>query len=163
MNINRQKHSITGVFAFLLLGLFALMSAVLVVFGAKAYQRTVQMGELHNEQRILSSYLRSMVRALDENGNIDTGTVEGVNVISMTETYGEDAYVTYLYCSDGYLREWFSEADAAFIPESGEPIIAASGMEAGISDGCINATLTGTDSAKEIHVCIALRSSQEVG
>ena len=67
------QHSMQGVFIFVLLGLFALMSTLMVLLGAQMYRGTVDRSVKNNDYRVLSAYVRSMVRAEDGAG---AGTVE---------------------------------------------------------------------------------------
>ena len=67
--MRRQKagsHAISGVFVFLLLGLFAIFAVVMVLLGAGAYSRTTENAEAHNGQRVAPSYIRTMIRGHDE-------------------------------------------------------------------------------------------------
>ena len=61
----RVQHSMQGVFVFVLLGLFALMSTLMVLLGAQMYHNTVDLSTANNDGRVLSAYVRSMVRAED--------------------------------------------------------------------------------------------------
>ena len=60
-----SSHSITGLFVFLLLGIFGVFSIVMVLMGVKAYRGTVERSDLNNNTRIASSYIRSMLRTDD--------------------------------------------------------------------------------------------------
>ena len=64
MTKGNHSHPIAGVFVFLLLGLFAVFSTLMVLTGAKAYRGTVDRSDAHNRARIASSYIRSMSRLM---------------------------------------------------------------------------------------------------
>ena len=76
--IKQPSHVISGVFVFLLLGLFAVFSTVMVLMGAKAYKGTADRAAEHNAQRIAGAYVRSMVRSDDQNGGVRVEDVDGV-------------------------------------------------------------------------------------
>lgn len=122
----------SGVFVFLLLGLFAVFATIMVLMGAKAYRSTAAQSGVHNAARITSSYLRSMLRADDEAGALRVETVNGVETIALTNVYDDEIYVTRLYVYDGMLREWFTSAEEAFEPENGEIVCAADALTAEI-------------------------------
>ena len=79
--MRRQKagsHAISGVFVFLLLGLFAIFAVVMVLLGAGTYSRTTESAEAHNEQRVAPSYIRTMIRGHDEAGGVQTERLSGI-------------------------------------------------------------------------------------
>ena len=47
-----------GVFVFVLLGLFAVMSTLMVLLGAQMYRNTVDKTTENNEGRVLTAYVR---------------------------------------------------------------------------------------------------------
>ena len=61
-NHKTVQHSMQGVFVFVLLGLFAVMSTLMVLLGAQMYRNTVDHAEANNEGRLLGAYVRSMIR-----------------------------------------------------------------------------------------------------
>jgi hypothetical protein len=156
----RTTHSISGVFIFLLLGLFALFATLAVVLSAKAYRNSEERSEAHNEYRLLSSYVRSMVRAEDGPASFRVEKTEGVTTLTMEENYDGDRYLTRLYCSGGKLREWFSDAENPFVPEDGEPVCDAEDFYALIKDRLLSVGLK-SRSGGWVNLSIALYSEQQ--
>ena len=152
---SRPKYNgMESVFTFLLLGMFAVSCVFLTVLGVRVYRNGAGTFTRHNTDWILSSYIRSMVRGMDREGAVSVETADGVDMITVTETYDSEAYVTRLYCSDGKLREWFSQADHAFKPEDGAPICDAAGMSARLEDGLITADITEEEGAQPMRVAV---------
>ena len=147
-----------SVFTFLLLGVFAAACLFLTVLGARVYRNGAGAFTQHNTDRILSSYIRSMVRGMDQEGAVTVETVDGVEAVCITEHYASGDYVTRLYCSDGKLREWFSNADHAFIPADGTPICDAAGMTADLSDGLITAQIREKEDSEPMQVAVRVFS-----
>jgi hypothetical protein len=85
--IKQPSHAISGVFVFLLLGIFAVFSTVMVLMGAKAYKGTAERAAEHNEKRLAQAYVRSMVRSDDEKGGV---RVEEVSVPVYTASAEEE-------------------------------------------------------------------------
>ena len=52
----KSQHSMQGAFVFVLLGLFALMSTLMVLLGAQMYRATVDHSQQNNQKRLLSAY-----------------------------------------------------------------------------------------------------------
>lgn len=68
-----KSHSISGAFVFMLLGVFAVFSMLLVVLGAQAYRTTVDGAAAHTQKRIVTAFVRNAVRAQDERGRDHRG------------------------------------------------------------------------------------------
>ncbi len=159
--MNKQvQHTISGVFVFLLLGIFAVFGTVMVLLGAKVYRGITEVSGFHNQSRITSSYLRSMVRADDETGTLTIDDLNGTPIITMRNVYDEDVYITRIYVWDGMLREWFTEDEIEFEPENGEEICAAQAMEAELDRNMLRVRVLTGDTWRDVN--IALRAGGEV-
>ena len=126
-----------GVFVFVLLGLFAVMSTLMVLLGAQMYRNTVDHATANNEGRVLGAYVRSMIRAEDGADAVAVEDHDGVQTLALHEEIEGEPYVTWLYCYEGQLYEQFTGADHDFEPESGTAICPAQSFEPKISDGLL--------------------------
>ena len=79
-----KSHSISGAFVFMLLGVFAVFSMLLVVLGAQAYRTTVDGAAAHTQKRIVTAFVRNAVRAQDERGAITVEEHDGMPVLDFT-------------------------------------------------------------------------------
>lgn len=61
--MNWKRHSISGAFVFLLLGVFAVFSMLLTVLGAQAYREIIDESSSHTRGRIMQTFVRNAVRA----------------------------------------------------------------------------------------------------
>ena len=153
-----QSHSISGVFVFLLLGIFAVFSTVMVLFGARAYKATSERTTSHNDIRIASAYIRSMVRSGDEAGQVCVEDIGGVQAITLMNVYGDDLYLTRLYAFDGTLRELFTDAEIEFEPENGEAVCAVESMTARIENSLLTVLIESGGQTSQVD--IALRAAE---
>ncbi|MBR6186828.1 MAG: DUF4860 domain-containing protein [Clostridia bacterium] len=151
------NHSIAGVFVFLLLGIFAVFSTVMVLLGAKAYKATSERTTNHNDTRIASAYLRSMVRSGDEADSVLIEDIDGIRAVTLVNVYDDTVYYTRLYTYDGMLRELFTEADLEFEPENGEAVCVAESMTAEFRGNILNMRIQNGDDWTDAD--IALRSA----
>ena len=151
------SHSISGVFVFLRLGIFAVFSTVMVLLGARAYKATSERTTSHNDSRIASAYMRSMVRSGDETDSVLLEDMDGVQVITLCNVYDGDTYTTRLYAYGGMLRELFTEADIEFEPENGEPVCSADALTAEMLDGILKVGIQNGDTWTQVN--IALRAA----
>ena len=149
-----SSHAISGVFVFLLLGIFAVFSTVMVLLGARAYKGTVDRLSEHNAMRIAPAYVRSMVRSDDGNGVLKVEDEAGMPVISLLNEYDGEQYVTRIYCYDGALREWFTEANADFVPEDGEEVCACDDMKAALDQGLLKVELKNGDTWTQVDIAL---------
>ena len=154
-----EQHGMQGVFVFVLLGLFALMSTLMVLLGAQMYRSTVAHAQANNAKRVLSAYLRSMVRAQDGAQTVELQEYDGVMALALYEDIGSDRYVTWIYQYDGYLREQFTSDGYDFDPEDGTPITPAHSFDPELGDGLL--TVRATNERDEASVVqVALRCPQ---
>ena len=155
----KVSHSVSGVFVFLLLGIFAVFSTVTVVLGARAYKATSEVTVSHNGSRIASAYLRSMVRTGDVEGTVVMEEIDGIQTVSLCEAYDGEEFRTRLYVYDGMLRELFTAAELPFEPENGETVCAADEMTAGIRDGLLSIRIRNGGTWTEVE--LALRAAAQ--
>ena len=156
--MGKNNHAISGVFVFLLLGIFAIFSTIMVVMGAKAYRGMVEKADVHNSIRVASSYIRTMLRSNDETGVLRVEDVNGIQTITMENDYG-DIYVTRIYLYDGKLREWFALADIPFEPANGETVCSLDTMQAELKDGLLHVVVS--EHGTEMEIDYAPRASAE--
>lgn len=153
------QHGMQGVFVFVLLGLFAVMSTLMVLLGAQMYRNTVDHSTRNNEDRVLSAYVRSMVRAEDAAGAVEIEDNGGIRTLTLYETAEDDGYVTMLYCYDGQLYEWYTSRGREFNPQSGTAICGAQSFEPRLEGDLL--TVEMTDARGEAQtVQVALRCAQ---
>ncbi len=158
--MGKSSHAISGVFVFMLLGIFAVFSTIMVLLSAKAYRGVVDKAAMHNSMRVASSYIRTMLRSDDESGVLRIEDAEGVQTITMENDYG-DIYVTRIYVYDGKLREWFAMKEIPFLPGNGETVCDLDSMDAEISDGLLKVKLE--ENGEEMEVYFAPRSAAPRG
>ncbi len=158
-NRKMVTHSMQGVFVFVLLGLFAVMSTLMVLLGAQMYRNTVDHATENNEGRVLGAYVRSMIRAEDSAGDVAIEDHDGVNTLALYEQIDDERYVTWLYCYNGQMYEQFTGADRQFKPLSGTVICPAKTFAPALNDNLL--TVNVVDGANRMDtVRVALRCAQ---
>ena len=168
------SHTISGVFVFLLLGIFAVFSTVMVLLGAKAYRAAVERTGVHNTARINTAYIRTMLRADDEEAVFSIETVDGtvtedgeertvpVQTIALHNDYGEE-YVTRIYVYDGSLREWFTRASTPFRPGQGEIVCPADELIAELDGDLLTVRVRAGDDWSEVYLALRAGASEVKG
>lgn len=135
-------HAISGVFVFMLLGVFAVFSTLLVLLCTQAYRNTVDQTAAHRDERIIQSFMRNTLRAEDSRNAFGTTTIDGVDALTITTDFDGEIYVRYLYCYDGSLRDLFIGADDTFYPAFGEEVCPAASFSASMTDGLVTIVMT---------------------
>ena len=136
-----QRHVISGAFVFLLLGIFATFSTVLVLLSAQAYRNVVDLSDVHNNTRILTAHIRNALRADDAKDTVGVSELAGVPVLTITARYDEEDYIKYLYVANGKLRELFISSAQDFDPEDGDILCSATAFLPKLEDGLFTAEI----------------------
>ncbi len=153
------QHSMQGVFVFVLLGLFAVMSTLMVLLGAQMYRGTVERTARNNEDRVLGAYVRSMIRAQDTAGAVTVEDYDGVRALAMTSVEEDTQFITWLYCYEGQLYELYTSGADTLSPEKGTAICPAGSFEPRIEGRLLTVDMTdGKGEAETVRV--ALRCAQ---
>ena len=158
-NRKMVTHSMQGVFVFVLLGIFAVMSTLMVLLGAQMYRNTVDHATANNEDRVLGAYVRSMIRAEDGADDVAVEEFDGTKVLALNESIEGENYVTWLYCYEGQLYEQYTSAGHDFEPQSGSAICPAQSFEPKISDGLLTVDMT-DGAGQPCTVCVVLRCAR---
>lgn len=106
-----KSHSISGAFVFMLLGVFAVFSMLLVVLGAQAYRTTVDGAAAHTQKRIVTAFVRNAVRAQDERGAITVEEHDGLPVLALSSELDGERYVPV------YLQLWRQSLRTVYLGE----------------------------------------------
>lgn len=126
----KHSHTISQAFVFLLLGVFAVFSTLMVLLGAQLYRGIVSETEQASTRRILRSYVTNAARGNDAADMIHVESMNGTDVLVFEWKDDEVKYQTMVYYYDGYLRELFTGVDQPFEPDYGEEICEAQAFEA---------------------------------
>lgn len=145
-----RGHIVSGAFVFLLLGVFAVFSTLMVLLSAQFYRTSVDQTRVHNERRVLCSYLMNVVRGNDVADAVRVTQIDGIDVLALGLEEDGERYETRIYCYDGALRELFTDAAQPFEPEYGEVICQARRFTPSLKDGLLE--MRAQDGAGEEHL-----------
>ena len=137
--------SASGLFLFLLLAAFSVLSLLAVLVGAKVYERIDARSAQNYETRTALSYIAGKVRAFDAAGAVETSDADGCPALLLHADYNGTRYTTYIYVYEGSLMEYFARADAAFTPRYGESVAEAEALSVSLQDGLLSVRLTCAD------------------
>ena len=128
-----------------LFGVFALCILAVLLTGAGAYGRLIERQQTTYTGRTIPQYIATKIRQADKADAVHIGEFGGVESLELTGIYGEETYITRIYCYDGYLRELFSSATGIFSPEDGEKILEAQQVDFTLTNGLLCVEITSSD------------------
>jgi len=149
--------NISGVFVFLLIGMYALFSLLLVLIGAGVYQRITDAADYNAQMRTSLTYVASKVRAGDEAGAVWVEDVDGATVLVLGQRYdGEMLYTRIYFLPDegregGALYEMFAIEDEDYPMDlaDGERISEISAFAVRAVGGGLELSVTMTDGVEQ--------------
>lgn len=143
----KNLHTIDTVFVLVLFAVFVITTLMVTSSGALAYQNAVkQMDERFNKQTCIS-YITAKVRANNASGRISVGDFKGNEALCITDNVNGTGYTTYIYQSEGMIRELFCNDEVAdsMEPESGAALAEANGLSFAEENNVLTIQLTDTD------------------
>lgn len=158
-NEGNSHGSIQNVFVLLLLAVFAGMSTLLVVLGARVYRNTVAAAEEHNSIRVISAMVRSAVWAEDGVSEIGTEDCAGIPILAIRSVYDDEVYTKRLYAYDGFLWESFSSEEYLFEIESGETVCPITSFVPSITGNTLQVAIEEANGQTGL-VLVSLKSEQ---
>ena len=154
--LKQDRHHISGLFVFLLLGIFALSGAVLVLIGSQVYKGSADRTAAHNQDRIAAAYIRSKLREADDRGMLSAESLDGADHLEIDND--EEGTVTILYVKDGMLHEWYTLKQLTQTADigqwGGEPVCELDAMEFSVDGNLVTAQLQCGESQRSVQQTI---------
>lgn len=119
-HFSSHSHMISGVFVFLLIGMFAIASVLLVLTGVQVYRGVTVAAQENSDYQLALSYLRGKVRTYDHEDGVSLKDIEGRQTLCLREEIDGETYETYIYYYEGAICEYFSAEEEEFDPDWGE-------------------------------------------
>ncbi len=158
-----QKHSISGLFIFLLIAAYAMFSLLLVLIGVQAYQSAVAAAERNAELRTTIGYISGKVRG--SAGLVSVRKEGDYQVMRISNALGEQDYETRIYFAPieganyGGVYEQVIDKAEAFDPDLGELIAEVGSFDMSQHGDLYHLILTSKD-GKEYSMHLRLLDSQ---
>ncbi len=124
MKAKEKNHVTELLFTVALFCVFLISAVFVIVIGADVYQHTQKASDANYGRRTSLSYIIEKIRQGDENGGISIGEMEdGTPAVMITLDFNDTAYTTYIYSSEGEMRELFARDGASTDPSDGTSLI----------------------------------------
>lgn len=148
------QHHIDALAALLLFGVFAACVLAVLLTGAGAYRRLTLRDQAAYTRRACAQYIATKVRQADGAGAIAVEEAQGIQALVLG---GDEEYITYIYCYDGWLRELYTWSQQPMSPEDGLELVQAEGLDLSLEDGLLTVRVTGAQ-GREDTLLLSLRS-----
>lgn len=149
----QHRESVASFGIFMLIGTFALFCLLLIVLGGRVYATVNETSQYNTQLRTSLSYIASKVRAHDAVQAVQVQNTECGQTLILSRAYGEEVYITYIYCKDGGLYEFFAPKSQDFEPALGEQIADAQALSLSLSEkGLLDVTVTQGGHAHTLHL-----------
>ena len=113
--------------------------------GANIYRRLTQRNEHGYDSRTCVQYIATKLRQAPTPEAVTVTAFGDGDGLIIAETIGDCAYLTRIYCHDGWLMELFTAAGGTFAPEDGEKVLPLRSLSAEQNGSLIHVRLTASD------------------
>ena len=147
MRFHRNRsHVIDLIFPLAVLFVFAASSLVVLILSVHIYTGQTEQAEAHYHTDTPLSYVEEKIRQNDVAGSIAIMTLDGTECLALKNSSDGINSTTYLYVSDGWLKELFVRDDTDVSLNAGKNIIEASDFKvAELNNGLYRITITDTE------------------
>lgn len=161
MRQKESKASLGNIGVLLVFCVLALSLLMTLLMGARIYRSITARAEQAGDNRTVSQYVTNRIRQADSADRIRVEDFEGVDALVIREIVNNTAYLTRIYCYDGWLYELFTAEGSGLSPEDGEQLIPVQGISFSLEDRLLTARIVHSDGSDQT-LMLHLRSAQEV-
>ena len=159
MREHSHRQSISTLAALLLLGVFGVSILSVLLTGAGTYRRLIQRDQLSYDRRTCAQYVATKVRQAPSPDAVAVSRFDDSDALVIHGEVDGTAYLTRVYCHDGWLMELFTAAGGDFAPEDGEKILPADSLILTQSGSLLQADIVHGDETAQ--VVLYLRGGEE--
>lgn len=168
--MKQQRRFVVDIlFVLALFGVFAVSALALVTIGADVYRHTVQDMSDNYDARTAIAYVTEKVRQnnvllSDDTPSVALSTISGEPALVLTSEIDGEAYDTFLYYYEGYLKELYMRRDAYLgenVLDAGQNILELSDLTfETAADNLLSVTMTTSD-GRERRLLLSIRCPQD--
>lgn len=100
-----DKHAIDLIFPLAVLFVFAASSLLVLILSTHIYTGQIDHAKSNYQSYTPLAYITEKVRQNDTTGSVSIQKINGTSCLALKGTSDEFSYTTYLYVSDGWLKE----------------------------------------------------------
>ncbi len=128
--------------ALLMFALLALCILAVLLGGARIYRRLNLRDQQSYNSRTCTQYIATRVRQAPNPDGVYVAPFGDGEALCIGQHIRGQAYVTRVYCHDGWLMELFTVDGDGFLPENGEKIMPVEAFSVAVEDGLLTARIS---------------------
>ncbi|MEY8339048.1 DUF4860 domain-containing protein [Lachnospiraceae bacterium 62-35] len=156
----RKGQAVNILFTMLLFLVFVLCALFTVLIGGKVYENINRRTNENFAGCTALHYVANKVRQSDKQGLIDVIEIEETPVLEIRQIAGEETYITWIYCQDGWIKELFTFEDSGLGLADGLLITECSGLNIEKDGRLITVTTEGDGGSR---IMLSVRSGGASG
>lgn len=125
----KRGGAVSTLFTMLLFLVFVLCALFTVLIGSRVYENINVRSDANYTGSTALSYIANKVRQGDRAGMVDVVEIEGTQVLEMKQEIGDSRYVTWIYWTDGMIRELFTDTSSGLGLGDGLDILECGGLK----------------------------------
>ena len=151
--ISKNNHSLSTVFLFSLIIIFALFVFMVAMLGMKSYHKVVENAEQSYQARSSILYVVNKLRSMDKEYTVAIEACDGIEVLVLKEIIDNESYETLIYYAQGALREIFKKTDTDTDLSLGDEVVSINDFTVKIIGDMVYFSITDlNDKTYETHV-----------
>ena len=149
----KKNHSLSTVFLFSLIIIFALFVFIVAMLGIKSYYKVVDNADQSYQVRSSMLYVVNKLRSVDQEDSVALERREGIDVLVLKETIKDETYETLIYFAQGALREIYKNINTDTDLSLGDEVVAVNDFIVKINGDMVYFSITDIDDKSyETHV-----------
>lgn len=142
----KQHHVIDAIFPIAVFFVFTASLLIVLLLAARIYSKTTVDADQHFTNRTAFAYVMEKFRQNDADGQISVQTIDHTDCLTLTSSTDSGTTMTYIYVSDGALRELHVREGVEASLSDGSEIVSLQSMTISeISTNLYEILLTDTD------------------
>lgn len=160
LQLHTSSHKLDTVFVIGIFTMFAATSLLLSILGARQYQLTAGTMNQNYQVRTVASYLTEKIHQNDTASGVSVTSLDGTKALALQSDVNGTTYTTYIYYSDGWLRELYISDVSVYSLEAGQPIMEIEDFHIEqTDDGLLSLSFTDSD-GHTYPIYVSLRSDR---
>lgn len=151
---HKKFSSLSTVAALLVLAVFAVGIMGVLLSGVTAYRRLTQRDQKAYDCRTAAQYLTTKLRQAPGSGAVSMGSFGDGDALVIQEEWEGTAFVTRIYCHDGWLMELYSIAEGSFSPKDGQKIVPMDRLQTRQQGALLELTLTYGQEIRKVRIAL---------
>lgn len=157
--ISKKNHSLSAVFLFSLIIIFALFVFIVAMLGMKSFHNVVDNADQSYQARSSILYVVNKLHSMDKEHSVAVEVREGIKVLVMKESVAGETYETLIYYSQGALREIYKNTDTDTDLSLGDEVVEVNDFTVKIIGDMIYFSITDLDD-KSYGTHVLMQSQQ---